>query len=199
MRISRYASTTARRSSAPRTLSLGCFRKRDRGGRFGRACAAGSGPWKRVGPLCPIPRVNAGVAVRDDHADGTRHGRQARDPSRLGPWTLAPLSSGSASRNSQTRTLGEFHAVDLRPKPGHSVFRSRSGAGDEARTRDPYLGKVAFSFCIREGSKMSARRLLAHNFHRDPTLITRDATLALRASTLTTTSGNSPPTSQPVS
>jgi hypothetical protein len=27
------------------------------------------------------------------------------------------------------------------------------GAGDEARTRDPYLGKVRFSFCIREGLK----------------------------------------------
>jgi hypothetical protein len=25
--------------------------------------------------------------------------------------------------------------------PGHSVLKSRSGAGDEARTRDPHLGK----------------------------------------------------------
>jgi hypothetical protein len=29
-------------------------------GRFGRACAAGSGPWKRGGPLCPICRVTCG-------------------------------------------------------------------------------------------------------------------------------------------
>jgi|SRR5450631_3913 hypothetical protein len=75
-----------------------------------------------------------------------------QDPSgRHGSRPLGPPSAGSASRNSETHTLGEFHAVGSRPKPDHSVFQSRSGAGDEARTRDPYLGKVPFKFCIRGG------------------------------------------------
>jgi Zn-dependent alcohol dehydrogenase len=42
----------------------------------------------------------AGVVVRDDHPRGTRHARQARDAPRLGPRSLTPPSSGSASRNS---------------------------------------------------------------------------------------------------
>jgi hypothetical protein len=33
-------------------------------------------------------------------------------------------------------------------------------AGDEARTRDPYLGKVRLQFRIREDQKMALRRLL---------------------------------------
>lgn len=41
-------------------------------------------------------------------------------------------------------------------------------AGDEARTRDPYLGKVAAQFCIRKGAKMASRRLLTPNFHSVP-------------------------------
>jgi hypothetical protein len=54
-------------------------------------------------------------------------------------------------------------AVD--PKPGHSVFESRSGAGDEARTRDPYLGKVQVQFCIRDGLKAACKRVLTPAFH----------------------------------
>jgi hypothetical protein len=38
-------------------------------------------------------------------------------------------------------------------------------AGDEARTRDPYLGKVSFQFCIRDGSKTASKRVLTPNFH----------------------------------
>ena len=44
----------------------------------------------------------------------------------------------------------------------------RLTAGDEARTRDPYLGKVPFQFCIREGSKPASKRLLTANFYGDP-------------------------------
>ena len=33
-------------------------------------------------------------------------------------------------------------------------------AGDEARTRDPHLGKVRLQIRIREGQRMALRRLL---------------------------------------
>jgi hypothetical protein len=36
----------------------------------------------------------------------------------------------------------------------------QGGAGDEARTRDPYLGKVRLQFRIREDSKTVLPRLL---------------------------------------
>jgi len=38
--------------------------------------------------LCLIRRSNVGVVVRDDQPHATRHGRQARDSARLGPWSL---------------------------------------------------------------------------------------------------------------
>jgi len=111
---------------------------------------------------------DAGVVVRDDHAHGTRHGGRARESARLGPGSLAALWSGSASRNSSTPTLGEFHAVDRRPTPGQPVFTSRSGAGEGVRTLDPYLGKVPLSFCIRQGPKAAIKRVLTPNFDGDP-------------------------------
>jgi hypothetical protein len=40
-----------------------------------------------------------------------------------------------------------------------------TGAGDEARTRDPELGKVPFQFRIQEGSNLASKRLLTPNFH----------------------------------
>jgi hypothetical protein len=53
----------------------------------------------------------------------------------------------------------EVAADFLRDKKGEG----RAGgtlAGHEARTRDPYVGKVALSFCIREGSKVASKRVL---------------------------------------
>src|SRR5450759_6004568 len=43
-----------------------------------------------------------------------------------------------------------------------------SDSGRRGSTRDPYLGKVRLSFCIREGSKMASRRVLTPNFDGDP-------------------------------
>jgi hypothetical protein len=88
--------------------------------------------------------VDAGVVVRDDKDGalgnaGAQARRRTRRP-RAGPQE--PLPSGSGSWITWTATLREIYAVARRPKPGRSVFTLRSGAGDEARTRDPYLGKV---------------------------------------------------------
>ena len=85
----RWASTTARRSSAPRTLSLGRFSNSDRGARFHEpSLRRPSGSVEESWAVVSDPRCNAGVVVRDDHSDGTRHGRQARDPARLRPRSL---------------------------------------------------------------------------------------------------------------
>jgi hypothetical protein len=40
---------------------------------------------------------------------------------------------------------------------GDRVTARRGGAGDEGRTRDPYLGKVGFSFCIQTRSKLASK------------------------------------------
>jgi hypothetical protein len=68
-----------------------------------------------------------------------------------GPVTLQGSARGPQTHlrqvvrlgSSKAATFGETQRGPRRPKPGHSVFKRRSGAGDEARTRDPYLGKVA--------------------------------------------------------
>jgi hypothetical protein len=64
--------------------------------------------------------------------------------------------------------------------------RERLTAGDEARTRDPYLGKVGVLFCIQEGPQTACKRLLTPNFHRAPTLTTPEATLIKPTSTMVT-------------
>jgi hypothetical protein len=57
-------------------------------------------PQVQAGRMCPIGGDNAGVVERDDQPHGGRRGRRAHGIVRLGPWPLAALSSGSASRNS---------------------------------------------------------------------------------------------------
>ena len=69
-------------------------------------------------------------------------------------------------------------------------FESPSRAGDEARNRDPYIGKVRVLFCIRKGVKTGSTRVLTPNFHGDPTLTTRGSTLSTPPSTLVTNHRN---------
>jgi hypothetical protein len=57
----------------------------------------------------------------------------------------------SAALPPATRVFTQARAGAMAPQ---------GGAGDEARTRDPYLGKVRLQIRIREGQKMALRRLL---------------------------------------
>jgi hypothetical protein len=103
---------------------------------------------------------------------GTRSGHEERDSPRLGARPRAPLCARSnGSANSQATTLGGIQRGPSRPKPGHSVFKSRSGAGDEARTRDPYLGKVVLYLAFALGAFRLYRTCATH----EPTLVTRRA------------------------
>jgi hypothetical protein len=103
--------------------------------------------------LCLIGRSNAGVVGRDDHPHATSHRRQRRDSARLGPRALTPLSAGSASRNSWTRTLGAFHAARV----GRSRAIPYSHHGVERETRLELatltLARYRFNFVFGRGQK----------------------------------------------
>jgi hypothetical protein len=68
------------------------------------------------------------------------------------PWWATVISSDGASRLSHPRAAdarkGEpYYLCRMCARVanvGSWVTQVRSGAGDEARTRDPYLGKVGF-------------------------------------------------------
>jgi hypothetical protein len=47
---------------------------------------------------------------------------------------------------------------------------SQTGSGRRSSIRDPYLGKVGFSFCIQKGSKVASERVLTPNFNGGPRL-----------------------------
>src|SRR5665213_715985 len=100
---------------------------------LGRSAARDPGPGAREEgrALCLIRRSNAGVVVRDDHTQGTGHGRQARDAAGLRARSLAPLSSGSASRNSWTATCGEIQRSPDGLKP--AIPYSNHGVERETR------------------------------------------------------------------
>jgi hypothetical protein len=130
-----------------------CRRPRGRRTPCHRPCGCAERPWRRryclstlmTGPrgthsaaVCPIGRANAGVVVRGDQlAIHRADPEDARHAWWLGPRPLEPLSAGSGSRVSQSATFGDFLRGRRRPKPGYSVFKSRSGAGDGVRTLDP--------------------------------------------------------------
>jgi hypothetical protein len=76
-------------------------------------------------------------------------------------------------------TATQWGSIHIRNEPSEG-----SGAGDEARTRDPYLGKVGFQFCIQRGPKPASKQVLSPNFDGDPTLSPRASTETIRGSTL---------------
>jgi hypothetical protein len=80
--------------------------------------------------------------------------------------------------------------ASFRIEPGSIRIRNgpHEGAGDEARTRDPYLGKVPVAICIR-GGESGLKTTTYPQLPRGSTLTIRASTLTTRASTLVTIKG----------
>jgi hypothetical protein len=108
---------------------------------------------KRLGRMCPIPPANAGVVVRDNQRDPHRVAPRVRHPGRRGSRSLDPLSSGSGSRNFQAATLGKNNGGPRGPKPGHSVFKSRSGRRGSNSRPLPWQGTalILYSGEVKNG------------------------------------------------
>ena len=95
------------------------------------------GEWVVIGGLCKDSPCTSRLSTR------TRADASACSPIGVSPGAPDPRVASLAPGQRET-------ASSPHPKPDYgSGVRERLTAGDEARARDPYLGKVILQFCIR--------------------------------------------------
>jgi hypothetical protein len=140
--------------------------------------------------LCLIRRSNAGVVVRDDRTHGTSHGRQVRDAARLSPGPVAPLCSGSASRNSLTATFDDFQRGPKSAEAGPFSIHITEWSGRRGSSSRPLPWQGTALILYSGGVDVCVKAATYPQFPRGATLTIREATQILRRSTLITKRGN---------
>jgi hypothetical protein len=130
-------------------------------------------PQRPSPPTSEVPRVRPTLRVAGFRWLGAGGQPVAAEEAALSQYTFGPPGQGETLAPVEAACVQAFADRHARPNPTvhldrNRTIKSRRGAGDEARTRDPFLGKVACRFRIRQRSKMASRRLLTPNFDGDP-------------------------------